>query len=66
VRELIAKGEKAASFFSTCHHTLARDFNPLEEAFAKIKGLLQPKVEARISQAPCEALEEAIGTERSR
>ena len=40
-----SRGEAAS--FCTCHLPYSPDFNPIEEALAKIKGLLLRKAEAR-------------------
>ena len=58
MRELIAKGE-AASFFSSCHHTLAREFTiRSKRPLPRSKDCCY----ARWRLGTRQALEEAIGT----
>jgi transposase len=56
VRELIEGGECELLYYLPPY---SPDFNPIEEAFAKIKGVLR-KVEARTREALVEAMGTAI------
>ncbi len=50
---------------SNFHPTYSPDFNPIEEAFAKIKGILR-KAEARGRKALIEAIGQAISAVSAR